>query len=83
MATIRQYRKKGTRTKQEHYDQINDSKRKTQRIYILNMNKTKNADVIAWLEENKPYQGAIKWLVREQIKREQQEELERLKETSC
>lgn len=61
----------GCKTKQERYKRINDLKRQNQRIYIFNVNKKYDKDVIGWLENNKPYQAAIKWLVREQIKKEE------------
>lgn len=60
-------------TKKERYDQVNEYKRNTQRIYLLNFSKEYDADLIEWMEANKPYQGAFKWLVREQIKREAEE----------
>lgn len=68
------------RTKQERYRQYNDFKRRSERIYILNIHKKWDAELIEWLEENKPYAGAIKWLIAEQIKREKAE-LEQAKET--
>ena len=70
MASIKPPRVPGA-TRERKNRQINDYKRRTQRIYILNVSKRTEQDVIGWLEQNKPYQTAIKWLVREQIKREE------------
>lgn len=70
MATIH---RRMPRTPQRRNAQINTYKRNTQRIYLINISHKYDQDVIDWLEENKPYQTAIKWLVREQIKREEEE----------
>lgn len=43
-----------------------------QRI-VLDVSKRYEPDIVKWLADNKPYCTAIKWLIREQIKREQAE----------
>lgn len=45
------------------------SKTKTRR-YGLHINKKTEKDIIKWLEDNKPYQTAIKRLIKDQIERE-------------
>ena len=45
------------------------------RRYGLNVNKRKEKAIIKWLEENKPYQTAIKRLIKEEIKRERKKKL--------
>ena len=50
--------------------QVNEFNRTHMRRYGINMNKKTDRALIKWLEENKPYQSAIKRLIREQIKRE-------------
>lgn len=53
--------------------QVNDYNKIHMRRFGLNMNKKKERALIKWLEENKPYQTAIKKLIREQIKREKEQ----------
>ena len=52
-------------------EQVNEFNRTHMRRFSLNMNKETEKNLILWLEENKPYQTAIKRLIREQIDREQ------------
>lgn len=78
MATIhRKHIFVGTPEEKRKYTttQKNEYKRKTQRIYLLNIHKKLDKDIVDWLEENKPYSNAIKWLIEEQIKREREEKL--------
>ena len=51
-------------------DQVNEFNKTHMRRYCLNMNKKTEKQLIQWLEENKPYQTAIKRLIREQMARE-------------
>ena len=59
-------------TKQEGYKkrQVNEFNRTHMRRFSLNFNKRTERSLIKWLEENKPYQTAIKRLIREQIARD-------------
>ena len=65
-------------SKTEGYDKdrVNAYNRVHQKRYGLHLHKKYDRALIKWLEENRPYQSAIKRLMREQIKREK---LERLK----
>ena len=53
--------------------QVNEFNRVHMRRYGININKKKEKALIKWLEDNKPYQTAIKRLIREQIAREKEE----------
>ena len=53
-------------------DQVNEFNRTHMRRYGLNLNKRKERALINWLENNKPYQTAIKRLIREEIAREKE-----------
>ena len=72
MATIRPYL--GV-SKIEGYNKrrVNAYNRTHMRRYSLNVNKKKERAIIRWLEENKPYQNAIKRLICEEIKRKKKE----------
>ena len=69
MATINPYlgvsKKPGYKKKQ-----VNEFNRTHMRRYGININKKKERSLINWLENNKPYQTAIKRLIREEIARE-------------
>lgn len=51
-------------------NQVNEFNRVHMRRYGININKKTEKALIKWLEANKPYQTAIKRLIREQIARE-------------
>ena len=76
MATLESRRRicKQHRTKTEIN---NDYHRRTQRFFIVAVSKIYDQDVLQWLEANRPYQTAIKWLIRGQIVREQRLEKQR------
>ena len=59
-------------SKKEGYKkrQVNEFNRTHMRRYGININKKTERSIVKWLEENKPYQTAIKRLIREQIARE-------------
>ena len=59
-------------SKKEGYKkrQVNEYNRTHMKQYNLHMNKRKERALIKWLEDNRPYQTAIKRLIREQIARE-------------
>ena len=50
--------------------QVNEFNCTHMRRYGININKKTERAIIKWLEDNKPYQTAIKRLIREQIARE-------------
>ena len=52
--------------------QVNEFNRTHMRRYGININKRTEKKIIKWLEENKPYQTAIKRLILEQINREKE-----------
>ena len=62
-------------TKQEGYNKrkANEVNRIHMRRFSLNFNKRTERSLIKWMDENKPYQTAIKRLIREQIAREKLE----------
>ena len=72
MVTINPYlgvtKHKGYKTRQ-----VNAYKKEHVRQIPLHLNKKYDRDVIKWLDENKPYQTAIKSLIREKIKQEKAE----------
>ena len=55
------------------YDAVNRYERRWKKSYRMTVNKKYEKDIIKWLDEHRPYQTAIKTLVREQIKREKAE----------
>ena len=59
-------------SKEEGYNtrKSNEFSRTKTRRYGLHINRKTEKDIIAWLEENKPYQTAIKRLIKEQIAKE-------------
>ena len=59
-------------SKQAGYEtkRINQYRDKSIRRFFMNVNKKTEKDILKWMEANKPYQTAIKRLIREQIKRE-------------
>ena len=59
-------------SKEEGYNtrKANEFNRTKMRRYGLHINKKTEKDIIDWLEKNKPYQTAIKGLIRKQIAKE-------------
>lgn len=57
--------------------QVNEFNKTHMRRYGLHLNKKKDRALIKWLETNKPYQTAIKRLIREEIEREKKEKKNR------
>lgn len=53
--------------------QVNEFNKLHMRRYGININKKTEKHLIKWLEENKPYQTAIKQLIQDQIDREKKE----------
>lgn len=78
MATIHPQKKRNG----AYSPSINEYKRRTQKICLFNFSKIYDPDVIEWLERNKPYQTAIKQLIRDQIKREEQREKRKARKAS-
>lgn len=51
----------------------NEYNSKRMKRYGINVNIKRERSIVRWLEENKPYQTAIKRLIREEITKEKKE----------
>lgn len=60
------------RNRKKHIALSNAYERKHKKSYRLTVNKKYEREIIKWLEANRPYQTAIKRLIREEIAREKE-----------
>ena len=61
----------GVTKKKDYYTKaVNRCIKLNQRRFEIHFHKKNDRALIKWIEENKPYQAAIKRLIREEIKRE-------------
>ena len=59
--------------RKRNIEAVNRYERKWKKSYRITVSKKYEKDIIKWLDANRPYQTAIKKLVREQIARERKE----------
>lgn len=75
--TLRPHIPRPKRTEEEKrkalYDAVNRYERKWKKSYRITVNKKYEKEIIRWLEANRPYQTAIKRLIREEIAKEKAE----------